>query len=86
MSQNRSGLRGPFPLSMRGGAITGHTYEIGILLLIYLKISMPLDYIIVYTSYLANVMFPKHALYCVLYLCVCRNASDAIAEWIHLSE
>jgi hypothetical protein len=34
MSQNRSGLRGPFPLSMRGvGTITGHTF--GILLLIY---------------------------------------------------
>lgn len=75
MSQNRSGLRGPFPLSMRGGAITGHTYEIGILLLIYLKICMPLDYIIVYTSYLSNVMFPKCSLsmpyiVCVLYLCV----------------
>lgn len=71
MSQNRSGLRGPFPLSMRGGAITGHTYEIGILLLIYLKICMPLDYIIVYTSYLGNVRFPKHALYIVCYICVC---------------
>lgn len=33
-------------------------------------------------------MFPKYALYCVLYLCVCVccNASDVIVEWIHLSE
>jgi hypothetical protein len=78
-------LRGPFPLSMRGGERSPVTHT-GLVFIANIFEDMYAFWTIL-LSILDNVIFyvPYNPI-CVISVCVCvgvcRNGSDAIAEWI----